>query len=149
MGELSENDRKKQELKSYQKHKRREAEILEEIQRLRMDKMFPSLAADGMPRGSSQSDLSNYAALIDEQIELLKEERLERAKAYTRIENAIRRMRDDDEQKVLRLRYIQGLKWEEVAVEMNISWQHTHKIHARALKNFNLSEKNEIGDIMR
>lgn len=138
MGELSENDRKKQELKSYQKHKRREAEILEEIQRLRMDKMFPSLAADGMPRGSSQSDLSNYAALIDEQIELLKEERLERAKAYTRIENAIRRMKDDDEQKVLRLRYIKNMKWEEIALEMNFSYKWTHIIHGRALRNFEI-----------
>ena len=138
MGELSENDRKKQELKSYQKHKRREAEILEEIQRLRMDKMFPSLAADGMPRGSRQSDLSNYAALIDEQIELLKTERLERAKAYSRIENAIRKMEDDDEQKVLRLRYIKNMKWEEIALEMNFSYKWTHIIHGRALKNFEI-----------
>lgn len=138
MGGLSENDSKKQELKSYQKHKRREAEILEEIQRLRMDKMFPSLAADGMPRGSSQSDLSNYAALIDEQIELLKEERLERAKAYTRIESAIRRMTDDDEQKVLRLRYIKNMKWEEIALEMNFSYKWTHIIHGRALRNFEI-----------
>jgi len=138
LGGLSENDSKKQELKSYQKHKRREAEILEEIQRLRMDKMFPSLAADGMPRGSSQSDLSNYAALIDEQIELLKEERLERAKAYTRIESAIRRMTDDDEQKVLRLRYIKNMKWEEIALEMNFSYKWTHIIHGRALRNFEI-----------
>lgn len=138
MGELSENDRKKQELKSYQKHKRREAEILEEIQRLRMDKMFPSLTTDGMPRGSSQSDLSNYAALIDEQIELLKEERMERAKAYTRIESAIRRMTDDDEQKVLRLRYIKNMKWEEIALEMNFSYKWTHIIHGRALRNFEI-----------
>lgn len=138
MGGLSENDKKKQELKSYQKHKRREAEILEEIQRLRMEKMFPSLATDGMPRGSSQSDLSNYAALIDEQIELLREERLKRAKAYSRIENAIRRMTDDDEQKVLRLRYIKNMKWEEIALEMNFSYKWTHIIHGRALGNFEI-----------
>ncbi len=40
-------------LKSYRKSVKREQEILEEIQRLRMDKMFPSVANnDGMPKGA-------------------------------------------------------------------------------------------------
>ena len=53
---------------------RREQEILDEIQRLRADKMFPSVCNDGMPRGSSQTDLSDYMAEIDAAIEDLKEE---------------------------------------------------------------------------
>lgn len=136
MDQLTENEKKKIYLKSYRKAVRREQEILEEIQRLRMDKMFPSVVNDGMPRGCDQSDLSDYMALLDEQIELLKAERLEKAKAYAGIEDKIRKMEDEDEQRVLRLRYIQGLKWEEVAVKMGYSWRRTHDIHSRALNNF-------------
>lgn len=134
-----EMEEKKEYLKSYQRHRRREEQILEEIQRLRMDKMFPSVANDGMPRGSSQTDLSDYMVLIDEQIQLLKEERLERAKALKNIESSIRAMKDEEEREVLRKRYIEGMKWEEVAVAMGYSWKQIHRIHASALNNFKMT----------
>ena len=69
-----ENEKKKEYLKSYQRAVKRERDILEEIKRLRADKMFPSVVNDGMPKGSSQSDLSDYIAILDEQIEILKKE---------------------------------------------------------------------------
>ena len=133
-----ENEKKKEYLKSYRRAVKREQDILEEIQRLRLDKMFPSVVCDGMPHGSSHSDLSDYMAIMDEQIELLKEERLEKARCYQRIERQIRQMENEDEREVLRLRYIKGLKWEEVALKMNYSWKWVHKIHGRALQNFEI-----------
>lgn len=133
-----ENEQKKEYLKSYRRAIKREQDILDEIQRLRLDKMFPSVVNDGMPHGSSHSDLSDYAAILDEQIELLKEERLEKVRCYQKIERQIRRMENEDEQEVLRLRYIKGLKWEEVALKMNYSWKWVHKIHGRALMNFKI-----------
>lgn len=134
--ELTENEKKKEFLNSYQRALRREQEILDEIQQLRADKMFPSVVSDGMPKGSAQSDLSDYIVLLDEQIELLKEERLEHAKIRSDIEKSIRAMKDDEEQRVLRLRYIKGLKWEEVGREIGCSYRKTHYIHSSALKNF-------------
>jgi DNA-directed RNA polymerase specialized sigma subunit len=134
-----ENEQKKEYLKSYRRAIKREQDILDEIQRLRLDKMFPSVVNDGMPHGSSHSDLSDYAAILDEQIELLKEERLERVRCYQKIERQIRQMENEDEQKVLRLRYILGMKWEEVAVKMGYSWKQTHRIHSSALKNFKMT----------
>ena len=133
-----ENEQKKEYLKSYRRAIKREQDILDEIQRLRLDKMFPSVVNDGMPHGSSHSDLSDYMAIMDEQIELLKEERLEKVRCYQRIERQIRQMENEDEQEVLRLRYIKGLKWEEVALKMNYSWKWVHKIHGRALQNFEI-----------
>ena len=65
--EMTENDKKKEFLRRYRECERREQEILEEIQRLRADKMFPSSVNDGMPKGSQQSDLSDYMVLLDEQ----------------------------------------------------------------------------------
>lgn len=138
MAEWTENEEKKEYLKSYQRSVKREQDILDEIQRLRMDKMFPSIVNDGMPHGSSQRDLSDYIVTIDEMIEDLKQERLKRAKRQQEIEHRIRQMKDEDEQRVLRLRYIKGLKWEEIAVEMNYKWTQMHRIHGRALKNFKM-----------
>lgn len=45
--EMTENDKKKEFLRRYRECERREQEILEEIQRLRMDQMFPSMVNDG------------------------------------------------------------------------------------------------------
>lgn len=132
------NEQKKEYLKSYLRAVRREKEILEEIQRLRFNKMFPSVVNDGMPKGSGQSDLAEYAAILDEEIEKLKRERLKQARLYRDIEDRIRRISDDNEQRVLRLRYIKGLTWEEVAVEMKYGWTHVHNIHSRALRNFRM-----------
>lgn len=134
-----ENEQKKEYLKSYRRAIKREQDILDEIQRLRLDKMFPSVVNDGMPHGSNHSDLSDYAAILDEQIELLKEERLERVRCYQKIEGQIRQMENEDEQEVLRLRYILGMKWEEVAVKMGYSWKQTHRIHSSALQNFKMT----------
>ena len=100
--------------------------------------MFPSVVNDGMPHGSSHSDLSDYAAILDEQIDLLKEERLERVRCYQKIERQIRQMENEDEQEVLRLRYILGMKWEEVAVKMNYSYRRTLDIHGKALLSFKI-----------
>ena len=134
-----ENEQKKEYLKSYRRAIKREQDILDEIQRLRLDKMFPSVVNDGMPHGSSHSDLSDYAAILDEQIDLLKEERLEKVRCYQKIERQISQMENEDEQEVLRLRYILGLKWEEGAVKMDYSWKQTHRIHSLALQNFKMT----------
>lgn len=134
-----ENEEKKEYLRSYRRAVKREKDIFDEIQRLRSDKMFPSIANDGMPKGNSQSDLSDYIAILEEQIELLKAERLEKARCYQKIERQISQMKNEDEQEVLRLRYITGLKWEEVAVRMSYSWKHIHRIHSSALCNFKMT----------
>lgn len=136
MAEWESNEAKKEYLRSYQKAVRREQEILDEIQQLRMDKMFPSAVNDGMPKVSEQRDLSDYVAKLDELIEKLKQERFEKIKRMDDILYHISLLRDEDEQRVLRLRYIKGLKWEEVAVNMDYKWAQMHRIHSRALKNF-------------
>ena len=138
--EMTENDKKKEFLRRYRECERREQEILEEIQRLRMDQMFPSMVNDGMPKGSQQSDLSDYVVAMERQIGRLKRERLKKARTREQIDLAIRRrMENPDEQRVLRLRYLWGLKWEEVAVKMSYSWKQIHRLHSSALDNFEMT----------
>ena len=134
----TENEKKKEYLKSYQDAVRREKHILQEIQLLRMDKMLPSVINDGMPHGSGCSDLSDYMVLLDEQINELRDERLEKMLLYKEIEKRIRNMDNDNEREVLRLRYLRGMTWEEVAVEMGYSWRGIHNIHGKALSNFQI-----------
>ena len=137
--EMTENDKKKEFLRRYRECERRAREILEEIQRLRMDQMFPSMVNDGMPKGSQQSDLSDYVVAMERQIGRLKRERLKKARTREQIDLAIRRMENPDEQRVLRLRYLWGLKWEEVAVKMSYSWKQIHRLHSSALDNFEMT----------
>ena len=138
MQEMTENEKKKEFLREYRRAVRREQDILNEIQRLRADKMFPSVCNDGMPRGSSQTDLSDYIAEIDAAIEDLKEERLEKIKIYRGIEMRIRRMKNEDEQEVLRLKYIKGMNLETAAEKMDYSYRTILDIHGKALKNFEI-----------
>lgn len=135
----TENDIKKEYLNQYQKSVRREKYILDEIQRLRADKMFPSVVNDGMPKGNKSSDLSDFMVLLDEEIEKLKNERLEKVKRYSDISRKIKAMENDNEKEVLTLRYINGLKWEEICIRMNYSWKQIHRIHSSALSNFNMT----------
>jgi hypothetical protein len=135
------NEKKKEYLRRYRSSKRREKNILEEIQRLRMDKMFPSVIYDDMPRAHNHKDLSDYAVVIDEQIQDLKIERLKRAKTYTDIEKKIREMKDDNEQELLRFRYIQGKSFEEIAVYMGYVYGHIIRLHRKALYNISITEE--------
>lgn len=138
MAERESNEAKKEYLRSYQKAVRREREILDEIQQLRMDKMFPSVVNDGMPKGIQQSDLSEYVVKLDNLIEKLKQERFEKIKLMDDILYSISLLEDEDEKSVLRMRYIKGVQWEDICVAIKYSWRQTHRIHSNALKNLQI-----------
>jgi len=136
---IEESEIKKEYLKSYEKAIRqikRSEEILREI---RLDKMCPSVINDGMPHGSSQNDLSSYAALWDKEWRKYIKYRYQRAKLCTEIKDKINRMENEDEKDVLMYRYVKLMKWEDIAVKMGFSWKQVHRIHARALKNFKMT----------
>lgn len=134
------NEQKKEYLRSYRAAVKREERILEDIQELRASKAFPAaISYGGMPKGSNQSDLSDYIEALDRMIESLKAERLEKIRRREKIEKAIKDMQDDNEREVLRLRYIDGKKWEEICIEMGYSWRQIHYIHSRALYNLKIA----------
>lgn len=136
--EWQEREEKKEYLRSYQRAVRRERDILEEIQQLRMEKMFPATRLEGVMQAAGKSDLSAYAAKVDDLIRKLQKEMLEKVRLRERIEKDISRLKDEDEKAVLRYRYIQGLKWEDVCDRIGFSWKHTHRIHSNALENYKI-----------
>lgn len=93
-----------------------------------------SAPSDGMPRGSSVSDtvgqavakIADLQAEINREIDQLVDLRRE-------IEDAIYTVDDPILQELLERRYIDGDKWEEIAVSMHYSWRNILRKHGKAL----------------
>lgn len=133
----TENETKKEYLQSYRDAMIAETKIKEEIDQLRMDKMFPGLVQDGMPHGSGGSDLSAYAAKLDELLNDLKDQMDKRIQLRREIIKKIEAMDNETEKAVLRYRYIHMLKWEEIKERLHMtSLRYVFKVHGRALNNF-------------
>lgn len=48
----------------------------------------------------------------------------------------IERLENEEEKNVLFLRYILGMKWEDICIRLSVSWSKAHYIHKRALINY-------------
>lgn len=135
-----ENELKKEYLSRYKYAKRREKRILEQIQQLRLDVMFPCLQGDGMPRGSGQSDLSDYMERYEALMDDLKKERLEALKELKEIREAINKLKDEGEIEILTRKYIMSQTWEKIAEELGCDRRTAIRKHGNALKNFEIPE---------
>lgn len=136
--DVTENDMKKEYLRRYRTHVRRIHRINAEISELRSMKLSPSLNNDGMPHGSSQSDLSGYAAELDSMVQELIDERYCRIKDYQEIVGRIKKLKSENEKDVLFYRYIRGMDWWEIAEKMKFSERQIFRIHGNALANFQI-----------
>lgn len=133
-----ENEEKKEYLRGYKYARRREQRILEQIQQLRLDAMFPCIQGDGMPRGSSQSDLSDYMESWEELMEKLEKEHAEAGRICSEIRETINTLENDEEKEVLERHYIQSQSWEMIAERMGMSRITAIRIHRKALKNLKI-----------
>ena len=135
----AENDKKKEYLWGYQRAKRQLERLEEELTELRLDKMCPSVIQDGMPHASGGGDLSGYAARVDALERKILKARYKRIQRFKEIRDRIERLEDENEKDVLVYRYIRGMKWEDIAVKMNIGYRHVLRMHGKALENFKMS----------
>ena len=130
------NEEKKQYLRRYQVAKRRAEMIQEEIEELRSSKTSPVGLGDGMPRGSGTSDLSGYAARLDELLRELEAEKEMQMVTYREIRQQIGMVPDPTEQEILSRRYLLEQRWEKISVEMNYAYRYVLKLHGKALLHF-------------
>lgn len=137
--ELTENEKKKEFLMSYQKEKRRVRRLEEQLEELRRNKMSPSVTNDGMPHGTDKKDLSDYAVKVDEIEQELVAARYSRICAFQEVQKRIEAMEDEREKDLLTYRYLKGLKWEEICARMDYKWRQVHRIHAMAIKNLKMA----------
>jgi len=134
---MTENDKKKEYLKSYKNLCAKLKSLENQLQSLReLEKSAKVQKLSDMPKGTKQMDLSDYIVKIEEvytKIVRLKAESLERR---LEIESRIAEMGNGIEADILRKRYIEFKPWEQICIEIGYSWMQTHRLHSRALADF-------------
>lgn len=86
--------------------------------------------------GGSPIDVSDKIARLDELIQDTNREWDELIEMREQAKALIAKLESATQQEVLTKRYIQNKRWEQIAVELNITWRHTFRIHRAALKEF-------------
>lgn len=125
----------KEELKAYIELRKERNDLKRRIVELEAVMYGPrSQRLDGMPRSGSGTNYVQEERL-DRMAELLEQYEAKEAEltaALVEIENAIKKL-EPRERLLVRLHYIDGQTWEQVAVEMGYSWRQVHRIHSDAL----------------
>lgn len=137
----------KEKLQTYRELERERLQIERELQKIETQLYSPKAQQlTGMPFGPPQKG-GGLEAAVAKHIDRLEKLRKHYATLLDRlvaaqleIERAIEAM-DPDARTLLRYRYIDGLKWEEICVKMNYSWRSVHRLHAAALIRLKEGEK--------
>lgn len=121
-------------LRRYREAAAEQDRLMAEIARWRSLAERVSPAQPGMPAGGGGPGRMIAAVeRLDELEAELAEQIVERVAIRREIGQAIDRLPDERFARLLRLRYIDGMTFERVAVEMNYSWRQTIRKHKAAL----------------
>ena len=125
----------KKELKEYVETKREIKIIEEKIECLESKKTsIKSMIIDDMPKSEPEQDrLGQLLIQIEELIDLYNEKQDKLLKQQLEIENCIDKLDSSLERNIMRLRYLESMKWEKICVEVNYSWENVHRIHRKIL----------------
>ena len=94
-----------------------------------------------MPKAhNSEHDLSDYIVKMDELTDHLISKYTHCMAIEADILERLDRMDKQEEREVLRMRYIDGRKWEEIADKIGTVTRNVYFIHGRALRNFPLPD---------
>ena len=129
-----ENRLKMQYLMRYIDSKRRARAILNEIHDLKDLATKITVTFSDMPGGGGNTDKIGgiVANIVDLQSELAVQAKTMKAEQEI-VQAVIDAVDEPDLRQLLILRYINGLTWEKIAVDMNYSWRHTLRLHGAAL----------------
>lgn len=126
----------KERLRNYQNIKREREQLKHQLEEIEAALYYPKIQrltdmpGGGRKEGNPQEDLAIHHIELQERYNAKLEEL---AAEQLAIEQAIETL-DPTERMLLRYRYIDGLKWEEVCVKIGYSWVQTHEHHGRALR---------------
>lgn len=132
-------EKKKEYLRKFESAQKAIERLDDNITQLRLMKMCPSVNMDGMPHSSGISDLSGYAAMIDEYEQELVSLRYKRMVEYQKVAKSIEQLEDERMKSILHYRYLKFKKWEDICVKLEISWRNIHRLHAQALINLEIN----------
>ena len=124
----------KEELKEHYRLKQETVELEETIEKLQLQaQSVGATRITGAPAGSGSPDkIIDNLSRIEKLIQYYQQKLEKLLIQQKRVEEAIESL-PANERLLMRYRYIDGLDWIDVAANMNYSWQHTHRIHAKAL----------------
>ena len=121
-------------LSQYQALSKEIKNLKEEIARIRDSAYYTPRLIDGMPRARSNEDrIANLTAKIITLDDILVTKLSKLVDFQIEIEEAIDTLESAD-RLLMRLRYIDGKKWDDIADEMGYSIQRVWQIHSSALK---------------
>ncbi|RDY30369.1 hypothetical protein [Lachnotalea glycerini] len=129
-------EQKKEYLQSYLPKFSAAKRLEHEIERFQQARINPCIKIDNMNHFNETYDLSSYMTSLDILVSTLIKARYDRIKAYTEIFNRIEFMEDETEKELLKLRYLKGLKWDKICLELGFEWAQIHRIHRKALEHF-------------
>lgn len=142
MTEREKNEKKKEYLNRYKNAAKKYQSLREQEEALILEVNRPKgIEYDnvGMPKGSSRpSDISDYIVKVEEFLRKIDDKKKEMQQIRLEIEEKIADVEDGTQSKILYLRYIKFMKWEDICVEVNCSWRQVHNTHSKALKNLNI-----------
>lgn len=133
------NQEKKELLNGYIEAKKRFNRISDAMLEVRAyaTKITPLLS--DMPKGGNGSGNKIERAIerLDSLAGDLEEQAVRMREAMKQVQSAIQTVPDETLQLLLELRYINGYTWEQIAVEMDYSYQWVCTLHGRALNQLN------------
>lgn len=137
---MTENEQKKEYLNQYRNANRKYRLLLEQERGLRLEMQGAKpVEYSDMPKGNGQMDLSAAMAKLDELLSKIEKNKAEMLDIRIDIESRIADMPDGLQGRVLYLRYICLMNWEDICVEIGYSWKQTHRLHSKALKNLKMT----------
>lgn len=140
MTKREQNEKKKEYLNRYRQAVRKYNSLQEQEKQLRSQMDGPkAIEYSDMPKAHKQTDLSDYMVRLERILDRIANEKNEMQKIQLEIEEKIIDVMDGEQSRILYLRYIQFMKWEDICVEMGYSWRQVHNIHSKALNDLKIS----------
>ena len=128
---------KKEYLMNYKKACKKIESLKEQLDSLReIEQSVKSQQLSDMPKGSNRhQDLSDLMVKLDDLQAQIADAITDSCKIKLEIEEALWKMEDPEEARVLRFRYIYFAKWEEISKTMSYSRKQIQRIHKKAILN--------------
>ena len=138
MTEKEKNEKKKEYLNRYKNAVKKYNSLQEQEERIRAEMGPGAIEYSGMPKAHKKTDLSDYMVRLEKILYKIADKKREMQEIRLEIEDKITDIDDGIQSRVLYLRYIRFLKWEDICGEIGYSWRQVHRAHSQALKKMNI-----------
>lgn len=125
---------KKEELREYRMLALEKKEIEQQIETVEAQLYNPKIQrVTDMPKGLGGKGMEDVAIRHVELLEMYQDKLASIAESLHKMETEFQRL-PARERVLARSRYVYGMTWEEICVEMHYSWRQVHRIHANVLR---------------